>query len=565
MKYRGAFCLHGAAMVSLCWAPVAASAQQAAQVAQSAQREADVADAAVAERAAATPRTAGQGRPAVISSALAAVVSDAALSDTDVPVGAIRVDGATSFHAAQFAPLFSTFVGRRLSPADLKALAQGVADMARARGFVFASAWIPRQTVDNGVLRVRLDEGRIDEVRLNGLVDPAVSRRLSILSDGQPVTRPELERALILAGDLPGVTISETRYQREGERSVLVVDTSAKTAVGNIQIDNWGSRAVGPVRVRVRTDLNSAFMAGDQISLRGTVTPLDPRELATIGFDYAADTGASGLLAGVGASYTRVRPGLRARGDEIDGRSTSLNANLSYPLLRSRDANVWTTIDFTVRDVEQDRLGETVRADRLSTVTLGVSGYKGWLGGWLYARLNARQGVDLFDATRENDPMSSRRGGSGIFTKGELYADWTGPLSGPLGLKVAAEAQLSSRALLSSEEMGIGGPRFGRAYDYSERSGDHGIAGLAELRYDIKGTPIRGRTMQLYAYADAGTVGNSGSGGRGGSLYSAGGGVRFDLSRVFDAGAEIGFPIGKDRFETQDRSPRVSFTLSARF
>lgn len=565
MTFRRAFRMHGVALVALCVTPMAAQARQVTntQASDSIQREADAADAGIAERTIARPLPPSMAPAPILTSPATAPAN--ANAPVDVTVGAIRVDGATSFRSAQFAPLFDSFIGRRLAAADLKALAQGVADLARARGFVFASAWIPQQTVTNGVLRVRLDEGRIDEVRLNGLVDAAVSRRLSILTDGQPVTRPELERALLLAGDLPGVTISETRYQREGERNVLVVDTRAKNIVGNVQIDNWGSRAVGPVRVRVRADLNGALLAGDQLSLRGTLTPLHPRELATVGFDYAADTGVDGLLAGIGASYTRVRPGQRARGDKIDGRSTSLNANLSYPLLRTRDANVWATIDFTVRDVEQDRVKHTIRDDRLSTVTLGVSGYRGWLGGWLYARLNARQGVDLFDATRAGDPLASRRSGGAIFSKLDIYADWTGPIAGPLSLKVAAEGQVASRALLSSEEMGIGGPRFGRAYDYSERSGDRGIAGIAELRYDIKGAPIKGRTTQVYAYVDAGTVGNSGTGERGGSLYSAGGGVRFDISRVFDAGAEIGFPIGADRYETRDRSLRLSFTLSARF
>lgn len=564
MIFKNGVWLQSVALVSLCLMPTIARAQQndVAQTSDKVQREADRADAGIAERTN-VPRLNTEASPSAIPTRVAPPL--AATFAGDVAVGAIRVDGATTFRAAQFAPLFEAYIGRRLGPADLKAIAQGVAEMARARGYVFATAWIPAQSVTNGVLRVRLDEGRIDEVRVNGLVDPAISRRLGVLADGRPVTRAELERALLLAGDLPGVAIGQTRYLRERTRGVLVVDTSAKRIEGNVQIDNWGSGAVGPVRVRVRTDLNGALFAGDQLSLRGTVTPFDPSELATVGFDYAADTGADGLLAGFGASYTHVRPGDRAPDDRIDGRSTSVNANLSYPLLRTPDANIWTTIDFTVRDVEQDRSGALFRNDRLSTVTVGVSGYRGWLGGWLYARLNARQGVDLFDATRRGDPLASRRGGSAIFSKLDIYADWTGPIAGALSLKVAGEGQVASRALLSSEEMGIGGPRFGRAYDYSERSGDHGITGLAELRYDIKDAPFKGRPTRIYAFADAGTVGNFGTGGRGGSLYSAGAGVRFDISKVFDAGAEIGFPIGHDRYETGNRNPRLSFSLSARF
>ena len=533
-----------------------------------AQNGADRADPALVERELAAPLpapTTGDARWPAPSTIVAGPRAADSVAGTSAPVGAVVVEGAPTFRAARFAPIVEPYLGRTLTPVELGALARAVADVARSDGFVLATAYVPAQTLASGVLRVRLDEGRIDEVRVTGPANPAIRRALAGLSDGRPVRRAELERALLIAEDLPGVRIRGSSFRREGRRGVLVVDSGSEASAAYAEIDNRGSSSVGPIRLRVRADANGALLAGDQLSLRATVTPAQPRELATVGFDYALDTGADGLLAGVGASYTRVQPGDRSRAFRFDGRSTSVNANLSYPLLRRLDANVWATADLTVRDVEQDRMGALVRDDRLTTLTLGVSAYRGWFGGWLYARLNARQGLALFDPTRVGDPLASRDGAGAIFSKLDLYADWTGPLSGPLTLRVAAEGQLSNRALLSSEEMGLGGPRFGRAYDYSERSGDRGIAGLVELRYDLKNAPIRGQRTQLYLFGDAGAVGNRGRGGRGGSLYSAGAGARVDLSRAFDAGVEIGFPIGRDRSETGNRDPRLSFTLTARY
>jgi len=527
-----------------------------------AQQDADRTDPSIAARELGGVQTGV--RPARATTRIAAEDDSAFFSFAQVPVGAILVDGAPSFRAADFAPAIGGYVGRSLTAAELKQLAKAVADFARARGYVFASAWVPEQTLSSGLLRVRLDEGRIHQVRVKGPNNAAVMRALSVLADGRPVTRFDLERAILLAGDLPGVRIRETRYQREGDQGVLIVDAESERVVARAQLDNWGTRSVGPVRARIRVEINEAMLPGDQFTLRGTVTPLQPRELATIGFDYAADTGLDGLVAGVGASYTRVRPGSDIRSLDYDGGSASFNASLSYPLLRRLDANLWATADFTVRDVEQHRGVERVRKDRLAVLTMGLSGYRDWIGGSLYGRLGARQGFDILDATKAGDPLASRSGGSAVFSKIEAYADWTGSLSGPLGLRLAAEGQLASRALLSSEEMGIGGPRFGRGYDYSERSGDRGIAGLVELRYDLKG-PGSIRSTQLYAFADGGYVGNLGSSGRGGELYSAGGGLRFDLNRVFDAAIELGFPIGSDRYESGNRDPRLSLTLTSRF
>ena len=50
------------------------------------------------------------------------------------------------------------------SPSDMRALASDVANVARGAGYGLATAWIPPQRVSNGVLRVVIDEGRIDAI-----------------------------------------------------------------------------------------------------------------------------------------------------------------------------------------------------------------------------------------------------------------------------------------------------------------------------------------------------------------------------------------------------------------
>jgi len=126
------------------------------------------------------------------------------------------------------------------------------------------------------------------------------------------------------------------------------------------------------------------------------------------------------------------------------------------------------------------------------------------------------------------------------------------------------EGQLASRPLLASEEMGLGGRSFLRGYDYREVSGDRGAAASAELRYDLGALPRGVRRVQLYAYGDAGEVSNSGSGIGGGSLASAGGGVRIWLRNRLEASAELGIPLSRSPFHA-DPKPRVSFTIGYAF
>lgn len=79
-----------------------------------------------------------------------------------------------------------------------------------------------------------------------------------------------------------------------------------------------------------------------------------------------------------------------------------------------------------------------------------------------------------------------------------------------LGLYSAIDSQFASSGLLSSEQFGYGGRRYGRAYDSSEFTADNGVEGIVELRYS--GLPTVGRfSAILFAAADAGRLWDKGN------------------------------------------------------
>src|SRR3546814_3479444 len=92
---------------------------------------------------------------------------DVAVSGS-VVAGAILVEGAEALPASAFAPVIASYAGRPLTSADMQALVTDIANVARGAGFGLATAWIPPQKVTNGVLRVRLDPGRVDAIEAEG-------------------------------------------------------------------------------------------------------------------------------------------------------------------------------------------------------------------------------------------------------------------------------------------------------------------------------------------------------------------------------------------------------------
>ncbi len=481
--------------------------------------------------------------------------------DQAVVVGAIRVEGASVIPPAAFAPIIDSYVGRTLSSADLKALVSDIAAVTRARGYGLATAWIPAQKITNGIIRVMLDEGRIDEVRVEGSASAAATRMLAVLATGEPVTTALLERQLLLAGDLDGVKLGKARLQRVDGRRLLIVAAERERVRVRAGFDNWGSHEVGPIRARVSADINGVLAHDDRLTIGASLTPLQPREFQLVNVGYAKGIGTGGAEVHVSGYHARTHAGGSLKGRDIEGRSSYAEVGVSHPLLRTRAASVWAYLDFGILDASQSLRDITFRDDRITALSASLYGTAAVASGRLRTRLTYKKGLKLFDATTGGDRLASRRDGSAIFSKVEFWTGYERSLGGNFSLALQAEGQIASRPLLSSEEMGLGGRYFLRGYDYLEYSGDDGVAGSAELRWNVR-LP-KDTAAQIYAFVDAGEVDNHRQGFGSGSLASAGGGVRVGFDRI-EAGLEIGVPL-RDGAAAKDYDPRISYTLATQF
>ncbi|MHA1601082.1 MAG: ShlB/FhaC/HecB family hemolysin secretion/activation protein, partial [Alphaproteobacteria bacterium] len=126
--------------------------------------------------------------------------------------------------------------------------------------------------------------------------------------------------------------------------------------------------------------------------------------------------------------------------------------------------------------------------------------------------------------------------------------------------------QFSPDSLLSAEEFALGGSEFGRAYDFSELTGDDGLAASIELRYGKTVNADLLKAFQFYGFYDFGAVWNDDAPGNGrDTLASAGGGVRLTLPRSVFTTLEVAKPLTRAVSTTSDQDWRIFFSLSISF
>ncbi len=477
-----------------------------------------------------------------------------------VMVGAVQIEGLEILSPTQFSSVVDSFIGQELDTSGLERLARAIADRARDEGLVFASAMVPPQSIRMGVVRVQLDEGRVDEVRIEGTHNARLARLLQSLA-GRAVRRQELERVLLSAADLPGISVGQTRFAREGKRGVLHVEVSRKTWRGKVEADNSGSTGIGRVRARLSMELSDLLGEGDNLTVNTVSTPIDPKELAFVSVQYERRIGDSGLSASISAATGRTRPDPDLNAIETKAKSSYLAGQISYPVVRSMKANVSVAAELAYLSVAQDLIGIATTRDDIVTLTVSAWGNMRLTSGQLAAGVSVAQGLDLFGATKPGDFLTSRFDASGQFTKFSGWAFWRTNLDRQTTLKLSVVSQLSSAPLLAAQEIGIGGTAFGRAYDFSQRFGDQGVLGSIELRrrYDdlIPGLDW----VQAYGFADGGYVTNKAGGFGSGSLYSVGSGLRFGKGKA-ELGIEAAYPLNADPTHGESKDPRINLSVS---
>ncbi len=484
---------------------------------------------------------------------------------TPITVGAIALVGLQILKPSDFAGVFETYVGRTLSPGALAGLADAIVERARARGYPFASAWIEPQTLSAGLLRVRIDEGSIDDIRVSGNDNPAVRRALAPLVGSGPVTLAALERRLLLAGDIDGLWLKRTQFVREQGRGILLVDVGRDRTKLQLTLANDGTKPIGPIQLQLDGAISQLFASDDSLSATLITTPLQPEEFAYARLRYAKRVSRTGTEVSLTGSYSTSHPGSYLSDRDISGESWSLTAGMLQPLLRTRKASLWGQASFSVRQVSQSRRDVLARSDRLSVARVGIYGFSEALGGKLRINATLSQGLDILGATRQGDPLASRGNADGSFTTLSMFADWTSPSVGPASVRLSASGQLASQPLLVPEEVGLGGGSFIRAYDYSERMGDQGYMASAELRFGLGEKIGFILNPQLYTFVDGGRVTNLENGFGGGTLFSSGGGLRASLTHNLQAGAEIAVPLSGIRYDSGNANPVFNFRLSKTF
>lgn len=481
----------------------------------------------------------------------------------------VQINGATAFSADELASFYRDMIGKKITVADAFKMAGKIELKYRNAGFVTSRVVVPPQQIDNGQFRIQVVEGFISDVVVQenvGSAKAAITRLLSPLLKTAPVSIKELERRLLLANDLAGMTVRGTLKPANDAPggSVLLVEAERKAVDASLSVDNRNSPYVGGEQWKSVAKWNSFGPNADQLTFLGQVSsPL--KRAWTVSGNYQGMFSDNGQTFGMGTTYSQSKPGLELNSLRVESKTFSQTFSTTYPVIRSRLQNLRLSGEYEYRRVNTDLLDDPFNRDRMHIVRAGLSyDLTDSFNGITAVRATLHEGLPIFDATDKGDKHASRSVADASFTKATVDLTRVQQLPKNFSLLLTATGQYSHDPLLSSEQLALGGANYGRGFDDSAFSGDNGWATSLELRYTPDLPKLFPHGVQLYTFIDRGQVWNVHGYHDHTDLASAGGGVRVNVTKNVYASLELARGLSKPD-STTSTTPQAFFALSVHY
>jgi hemolysin activation/secretion protein len=494
----------------------------------------------------------------------------------------LTIEGARAFPPDRLQAFYQADIGREITVARLFDILTAIQQLYQDTGYTISKVFMPEQDIQAGHVTFRVIEGYAATVD----IDPALPEN-SMMGDFaervlamRPLNTLTLERLMLILNDRPGMSVGSIIAAADasdaltaGAVKIILKPLDAPSGKnGFVMFDTHGSNFTGIGRTSAGYNVSAGLPSASDLDVFITQTTSNQEmKQAYVGYHLPV-CGASGAMINLSVNMTRTQPGGSLDDLDVEGRSTHLAADITYPLIRQREETLTLRTGLDYKNTQTNLLHDRLFEDRTRSLYWGARySFSDSLWGMNAIDLAYHKGLDFLNVRPTGSVDLSRAEGESDFKKATLSLTRLQTITPRVDVLGTIRGQYAWTPLLSSEEFGFGGNDMGRGYDPSEITGDRGLSALVELRY--KNT-VRfmneDRPYQLYLSYDIGKVWNTDPSAKDKfSAASAGAGVRLNLTPVCALDFGVGMPLTKSADEPPKYSghaqPRALISLRYQF
>lgn len=279
--------------------------------------------------------------------------------------------------------LLSEYKNKELNFAEMQNIASIVTKLYRDKGYFVARAYIPKQNIieNANVLKISVIEGHYGEFKLHNESNVKTSIVQGMLDNAKArdnvVSTDTLERSMLIINDTPGaiVTRADVKPGEQVGSSDFIIETQP-TAIydGYLVGDNTGSKFTGKNRLMAGVNLNSPFKIGDRFSISGLISSGADIKNYKVGYEVPLmSNGLKGQVSYSKTNYNLVKLGQTTPDGIYDGYMSTIEAGISYPIIRTRMENLNFTTTYSNKELK-DYYDEAIAKNReINSAKVGIN------------------------------------------------------------------------------------------------------------------------------------------------------------------------------------------------
>ncbi|HEY9629054.1 MAG TPA: ShlB/FhaC/HecB family hemolysin secretion/activation protein [Coleofasciculaceae cyanobacterium] len=482
-----------------------------------------------------------------------------------------QVEGSTVFSTEDLAPVTAPFEKRDLSFAELLQVRSLITQLYVDQGYVTSGAYIPPQTLENGIVTIQVIEGSLEDINVTGtrrLRSGYVRSRLAIAAAPPLNTNRLLEGLRLLQLDPLIETIAADLQAgtRPGTSLLQVQVQEADTFSADLSLNNGRSPSVGSFRRGVQVTEANLLGLGDSLSLGYSNTDGSNQFNGSYVLPINPRNGTLQLSFGTTRSHV-IEPPF----DQLDiaANSQYYEITLRQPLYqtsteefalgltasRQESKAEFSPDDFPTQPFPSQGADADGRT-RISALRFFQEWTKRSSSYVLAARSQFSLGLDVLDATVSDSAPDSR------FVAWRGQGQWVRLLAPDTLLLLRVDAQLASD-LVPLEQFSLGGQDTLRGYRQDFLLADNGALFSTEVRVPVLRVPEVQGVLQVVPFLDIGTGWNTDAPDPDPStLIGVGVGLLWRQSDFLTARLDWGIPlVSVDRRERTWQESGVYFSI----
>jgi hemolysin activation/secretion protein len=428
-----------------------------------------------------------QATSALVLLLLATCALGAEVADDTFDINEFRVLGTQALERTKVEAAVYPFLGPKKTLKTVEQARDALKAAYREAGYGAANVYIPEQSVDEGIVRLQVTEGRIDKVRVSGARYYSERKLLAEMSSLKPEL-PALQSGLSrLANEARDREI--TPILKAGrDPGTVAVDLNVKDHVplhASLEMNNRYTSDTTHTRLNATLSYDNLWQRDESLSFQYQTAPAAPSEVKLYALTYSGRTPSP--------DWTWAAYAIRSNSDVAAVGALDVIGNgkiFGGRLIRAFDSGPGRVNSFTF-GVDYKNFGQDIRLPSDVSAATPIH-YAIWSGQLAMTRLHEHfdfsNSIALNFGVRgivgDDDEFEFKRyGASAGFAYLRGSSDLTWRVWRGFVFDGRLNYQYSEAPLVSNEQFSLGGVDSVRGYLEAEELDDSGIAAQVELRF----------------------------------------------------------------------------------